>query len=468
MTKNASLLDTHSVPELSAEIDRRNISPVELVRESLDRAEALNGSYNSMISICRERALLMAEAAERRAKAGARLSDMDGIPITAKDLIMTVGVATTNGSGQAWGEPSDRNAPVMAHLERAGAVLVGKNNLHELAMGISNDNPHFGRPVNPWDRTCSPGGSSGGSAVAVALGIGAGSVGTDTGGSIRVPAASCGVFGLKPTKGYVSTEGVTGVSWTLDHVGPLASRAEDVDAMLRAMVADPDPAVQRTDSPDLRGKRLGVPRSYFDDWLEPQVSEAYAAARASFERLGVTLVEIDMPVLNDIVELAFDVSKVEAGYNHGERFGAHPDEIGQDIREALVSAAAIPASVYVKAMQRQRRFGQVIEALFADVDAIITPTLPASAKPYGTEKVVIDGRDIDFFECMIHNTCIFNTSGHPALTIPFPVTSGLPVGIQIVGPWRSEATLLTFAKAYQDEELHEYFASLAKLRQSAS
>ena len=468
MTESASILDTHSVPELSREIDRRTISPLELVRESLDRAEALNASYNAMISICRERALHMAEAAERRAKAGARLSDMDGLPITAKDLMTTKGVATTNGSGPAWGAPADRNAAVMANLERAGAVLIGKNGLHELAMGLSNDNPHFGRPVNPWDRACSPGGSSGGSGVAVALGIGVGSVGTDTGGSIRVPAASCGVFGLKPTKGYVSTEGVTGVSWTLDHVGPLAARAEDIDAMLRAMVEHPDPLLQAQASPDLRRRRLGVPRTYFNQRLEPQVSEAYEAAKASFEKLGVTLVEIDMPALDDIVELAFIVSKVEGAHNNRENFRRYPEQVGQDIRAHLASAADIPASAYVDWMERQSTFGQKMETAFAGVDAIIVPTLPASPKPYGTEEVTIDGHTERFFWCMIRNTCIFNTSGHPALTIPFPVTSGLPVGIQIVGPWRSEATLLTFAKAYQDEELQGYFARLKKLRQSAS
>jgi aspartyl-tRNA(Asn)/glutamyl-tRNA(Gln) amidotransferase subunit A len=347
-------------------------------------------------------------------------------------------------------------------------VLIGKNGLHELAMGLSNDNPHFGRPVNPWDRACSPGGSSGGSAVAVVLGIGVGSVGTDTGGSIRVPAASCGVFGLKPTKGYVSTEGVTGVSWTLDHVGPLAARVEDIDAMLRAMVANPDPALDPSARADLRGKRLGVPRTYFSERLEPQVSEAYAAAKASFERLGATLVEIDMPPLGDIVELAFIVSKVEGAHNNREWFRKHPEQVGKDIRDHLTSAAEIPASDYLKWMERQSTFGQEIQTLFNEVDAIIVPTLPATAKPYGIQVNAFDRNTESYPWSMIRNTCIFNTSGHPALTMPFPITSGLPVGIQIVGPWRSEATLLSFAKAYQDAELQGYFAHLAKLRQSVS
>lgn len=468
MTESASILDTHSVPELSRELDKRTISPLELVRESLDRAEALNASYNAMISICRERALNMAEAAEWRAKAGTRLSDMDGLPFTAKDLMTTKGVATTNGSGPAWGAPSDRNAAVIASLERAGAVLIGKNGLHELAMGLSNDNPHFGRPANPWDRVCSPGGSSGGSAVAVALGIGVGSVGTDTGGSIRVPAASCGVFGLKPTKGYVSTEGVTGVSWTLDHVGPLAARVENIDAMLRAMVDHPDPALHTPASDDLRRMRLGVPRTYFSEHLEPRVSEAYEAAKASFEKLGVTLVEIDLPVTDEIVELAFIVSKVEGAYNNRENFRLHPEQVGRDIRDHLTSAAEIPASTYVRWMERQRTFGQEIETAMTGVDAVIVPTLRASPKPYGTEEIIIDGQTDSFFWCTIRNTCIFNTSGHPALTMPFPATSGLPVGIQIAGPWRSEARLLALAKAYQDEELQGYFARLGKLRRSAS
>ena len=265
-----------SIPELSRRIAARKLSPVELTRDALARARKADPYYRLFALICEERALLMARAAEDRQLAGCRLGLLDGIPITIKDLLAMAGETTSNGAGPGWETDGAESSPVVAELEKSGAVIIGKTNLHELGMGISNDNPHFGTTQNPWRHGHSPGGSSGGSGAALALGLGLGSVGTDTGGSIRIPAAACGVFGLKPTIGRFSTARVSGISWSLDHVGPMAASAGDLAILYQAMGGA---AVRPETKADLRNLRVGIPGGYFARRIEAPVKVAYEAAR---------------------------------------------------------------------------------------------------------------------------------------------------------------------------------------------
>lgn len=468
MTERVRQQHAMSIADLSEELDRKRVSPVDLARQALERATVLNGTYNVFITICEERALRMAQAAEERAQAGARLGPLDGIPITIKDLLAMNGVPTTNGAGAGWEAPTTISAEVVANLERAGAVIIGKTNLHELGMGITNDNPHFGPTRNPWDLARSPGGSSGGSSAALALGIGLGSVGTDTGGSIRIPAAHCGVFGLKPSFGRLPTDGVSGIAWSLDHVGLLASRAQDLAPLYHAMMGGGTGRDHELRPGNLRGLRVGVPTTYYTERIEPGVAAAYRVALGALEGLGAILVEITMPPMDDVVPLAFTLSQAEASYMHRERFRAHPGGLGKDVRSFLESGYCLEAVAYIAAVIGQRDFRCAMEALIAQVDVIAAPTTPATPKPFADESVVIDGVTEPMFECMIRFTSVFNVSGHPVLAAPCPIQSeGLPVGFQLAAAMGREDSLLRIAMVYQDAALGDHFARLAALRERA-
>jgi aspartyl-tRNA(Asn)/glutamyl-tRNA(Gln) amidotransferase subunit A len=456
------------IHEASEELRMKRVSPVELVEHHLRRAQAVGGKYKAFIALCEERAMRLAKAAEERVMAQARIGVLDGVPITIKDLINVAGVRTTNGAGEAWHGTAARTAPVVANLERAGAIVIGKTNLHELGMGITSDNPHYGAVRNPWDPKSSPGGSSGGSAVAIALGIGFGSVGTDTGGSVRIPAAHCGIFGLKATSGLVSTEGVSPISWSLDHVGPMAARAEDLQCLLDAMLNRSENAVAQSLRNDIRGLRVGVPKAYFNERQEDFVSDAYALALNELQKTGAVLMDIDLPGMEEIVPGAFILSKAEAGHLHRERYKAAADQLGQDVRGFLGAGRELSALTYVDAVERQRMFRAAIDAVFDDVDVLVAPTTPATPKPFDHAEVIINGTPEPMFNCMIRYTSIFNVSGHPAMSAPGGSSpDGLPVGIQFVGPFGSEDRLVRVAFAYQEMALPEHFERLAKLRAEA-
>lgn len=462
------LADLPSIAALSNAFEDGSVSPLEVVRASLDKAEATNPAYNAFIDIPRQRALRLAKAAEERALAGARLGDLDGIPIAVKDMIDVRGLTTTNGSGRSWYRRPKRSAPIVESLERLGAVVIGKTVPHELGVGIDNNNPHFGPTRNPWDRNRSPGGSSGGSAVAVAVGVVPGALGTDTGGSIRIPAAACGVFGLKPSFGALSTDGVTPIAWSLDHVGPLAARADDLDILFRSMAENGRSPAERLGKVRLQGLRIGVPTACFNERIAPDVAEACGQALKALERQGGILEEVDLPPITGAVEDAFTLAQVEASYAHRERIPGCLDELGEDARTFLRLGPQVAAVHYVDAVRRQVEFRRAVEACFAMVDILVVPTTPAVAQPIGTSQIAFGKETEPLFNCMIRYTCVFNVSGHPALAVPCPVGSnGLPVGIQIVGPMRSENRLLGIGVLYEQLALNDHHARLAAVRSAA-
>ena len=465
MSEIASLLNG-DISTITKAIDAREISPIELTRACLERAHSAGERCNVFTRLLDDRALCMAKAAEQRALAGSRLGDLDGVPITVKDLIALKGVPTTNGSLGHWQSPETTvSAPAVASLERAGAIIIGKTNLHELAMGITSVNPHYGSVKNPWDPKRSAGGSSGGSAAALALGIGFGSLGTDTGGSIRIPAAHCGIFGLKPSYGVISTAGVSPISWSLDHVGPMAASAGDLRRLYHGMLGlvswhePPRPRV------DFRSLTIGVPRTYFNEDIEPEVANAYRSTLAALENAGVRLMEVDLPDMDDVVDTAFVLSKVEAGYAFAEKFFRYSDQLGDDVRDFLGSTAEVAATSYAGALDKQRRFRRAFNAVLSNINALAVPTTPACAKPLDIEDVVFGSNREPMFDCMIRYTCPFDVSGHPVITAPAThAFERLPVGIQFVGAVDSEAFLLDLALVYQETALSDHLAKIEEIR----
>lgn len=424
-------------------------TPTEIAQTYLRRSEARNGELNAFITVTNEKALEDAAAVEHSE------GPLRGVPVTYKDLVSTKGIRTTSGSAIERDYVPNQDAPVVTTLRHAGAVQIGKVNLHEYAFGITSNNPHYGPVRNPWNEQVSPGGSSGGSAAAIAADLCMASIGTDTGGSIRIPAASCGVVGLKPTFGLISTVGVTPLSWTLDHVGPLTANVSD---MFRVMSVFLGESLLRHRTTDIRGLRIGVPKRYFNERLDADVYRLYQSALRHFERLGAILIELDVPGASEAVPLTFTLAAAEAGYVHRERMATSLDLFGSDVKAVLESSAGIPASAYIDALQQRQVIADGISAVFDHVDVIVTPTLPTTPKAIGQDEVVIGGVKEDLFGCMIRYTCPFNLTGHPALAVPCGVAEdGLPVGIQIVGPHANEARLLKVGYAYEQTALTEFY-----------
>ena len=321
--------------ELGRRLRRRELSPVEVTRAHLERIAALDAGLNAFVRVAAERALEEARTAERELAAGAVRGPLHGVPLALKDLFDTAGLATTAGSRILAGNVPARDAAAVARLRGAGLVLLGKTNLHEFAFGVTTDNPHHGPCRNPWDRGRSPGGSSGGSGAALAAGLCAASLGTDTGGSVRIPAAACGVVGLKPTLGRVSRRGVVPLAWSLDTVGPMARTVEDV-ALLLAAVAGPDPEDEacsvrpgedycRELEAGVSGLALGVPQEWFFDGVEPDIVAAVQAALAALEREGARRVAVTTPGMAEAHTAHHALLAVEAAAFHGPWLRARPD-----------------------------------------------------------------------------------------------------------------------------------------------
>ncbi len=449
-----------SLTDLRRLYQQRALSPVEVTRACLEQIERLNPTLNALLTVTAEMALASARAAEERWGRGEPVPPLLGAPMTLKDLIDTAGVRTTYGSALTERHVPTTDATVVHRLKSAGAVLLGKAALHEWAFGVTNDNPHFGPTRNPWDPTRIPGGSSGGSAVALAAGMGAGSVGTDTGGSIRIPAALCGVVGLKPTFGRISRAGVYPLAWSLDHVGPMARTVADV-ALLLEVMAGPDPADPTTvglppltrpaleTSGDLRGLRLGRPEGAPWDDVEPAVAAAFAQALRTLTDLGATIQPVSLPDADLIAATNPLIIMAEAATVHWDRLRADPDAYGPDVRTRLEAGATILAADYLRAQQARRRLIAAMRALFTTVDLLVLPTTPAAAPPIGARAIALPSGPVETRLALTRFTNLFNLTGLPALSVPAGFTpDGRPVGLQIVGPADSEAMVLRVGHLY--------------------
>ncbi len=446
-----------SIRELSGAIRRKAISPVEVIKLFIERALELNKKYNAFINLVPEKAIDQAKDIEKRILGGYDAGVLLGIPIAFKDNINTKGIATSNGSVVDWNHVPQEDALVVQNIYKAGAINIGKTNLDEYAFGITSDNPHFGAVLNPWHLEYSPGGSSGGSAVAVATLMCLGAMGTDTGGSIRVPASACGVVGLKPTFGIIDRTGICPISRTLDHVGPIAGTVDDLSFMMDALLGHETSIFEKQLDRGIKGLRIGVPANYFNDNIDAGVSRLVNKAVSELASLGATLVEINFPVMDEVLETKFIISHAEVSFVHQDRMETNLDRYGIAFRDVLKFGESISANYYINALKERERLDGEVEDLFNRVDAIVTPTLPVPPQKIGVKDVVINGKAESIFHCITRYTSPFSLTGQPALSMPVGVMDGLPVGLQIVSAKRREELLFRLGYAYEKVALEGFY-----------
>ena len=428
----------------------------------LARVEKRNPHLNAYITVLAGRARADARRAEQEIVRGRYLGPLHGVPISIKDNIWVCGVRCTAGSKILADFIPSADATVARRLARAGAVLIGKTNLHEFAYGITGENPHYGPARNPWALDRIAGGSSGGSAAALAAGLCFASVGTDTGGSIRIPAALCGVAGLKPTFGRVSSYGVVPLARSLDHVGPLARTVEDLAILLRIIAGrDPlDPTAAAKPVPDysraLRGRfgrlRLGWPSEYFFERIDDQVCRAIEGAARVFAKLGAQIEEVSLPHISDSVDPSTHIALAEARHFHETAgyFPARAAEYGEDVRKLLDKGASVSAVDYLKAFEIRRAVLGDFQAAFGRVDAILAPVVPVPAPRLGESILTMVGEQETVRSALIRLNRPGNFTGLPAISMPCGFTrDGLPIGLQLIGPAWGEERLLKIAHAYE-------------------
>jgi aspartyl-tRNA(Asn)/glutamyl-tRNA(Gln) amidotransferase subunit A len=443
-----------TIRQVGERIRRRELSPVELTDAILDRCERLDGPLNAFITITREGALAQARAAEKAILAGHDLGPLHGIPISLKDLYQTVGVRTTGGSKILADWVPTTDATVTRKLQLAGAIVVGKNNMHEFAFGATNENPHYGPARNPWNRERITGGSSGGSAAAVAAGLGYASMGSDTGGSIRQPAAFCGVVGVKPTYGLVSRAGVLPLSWSLDHCGPLTRTVEDAAIILNAIVGHDhaDPASASRVMPDLttaldgrvRGLRVGLLREYLGENVNPEVAAAVRTAARDLERLGTRVEEVSVPEIVHGLGASNAILTSEAAAIHEPWLRTRRGDYGADVLERLHQGERLSATQYLKGQRARRVLVDRFTALFEQIDVLISPTVPILAP------TIPESRGNAARAQLLGFTRALNVLGLPTLSVPCGFsTGGLPIGLQVAGRPFDDLTILRIAHAYE-------------------
>lgn len=433
---------------------RRDVSPVELTEACLERIGRLDARLNAFITVTAEAALAAARAAEREIARGDYRGPLHGVPLALKDLFDVAGVRTTAASKILAGNVPGEDSAAAARLKDAGAILLGKLNMHEFAFGATGVNPHYGPCRNPWDTGRITGGSSSGSGAAVAAGECLASLGTDTGGSIRIPASLCGVVGLKPTFGRVSRRGIIPLSWSLDHVGPLTRTAEDAAIVLQAIAGhDPgDPSSATDPVPDytsaLRdgasGIRIGIPRKFFFENLDTEIEAAVRKAISVLQSAGATAEELDLPHVEEIPAAVAAIMLPEALAYHHRWMEERPEDYGDDVRHRLELASRYSAVTYVQAQRlRETAREEWRRGVFNQVDIIATPTTAIPAPP-------IEDGGLQTTLNLIRLTNPFNFLGLPAVSVPCGFTaSGLPIGLQLAGRWWDEATVLRAAHAYQ-------------------
>jgi aspartyl-tRNA(Asn)/glutamyl-tRNA(Gln) amidotransferase subunit A len=467
--KNEESVAFATIEELAALLAKRKISPVELTELFLRRIERQNAALNAFLTVTAEHALAAARRAEKQLlhRRGSRHenSSLLGIPITIKDNIWTHGIRSTAGSIILRDFIPPADSTVARKLSRAGAVLIGKTNLNEFAYGITGGNAHYGPVHNPWALDRIPGGSSAGSAAAVAAGLCAASIGTDTGGSIRVPSSFCGTVGLKPTFGRVSVFGTMPLSPSFDHVGPLARSVADA-AILLGLIAGRD-SLDPTSSPRpvedfrgvLRGKplrkfRLGRPRDHYWEQLDPEVRRTTEAAVRDMEKRGAVVREVSLPHLIESLDAATDISLAEALHVHEAAgyFPARAAEYGKEVRQRIEAGGKVLANRYLAGFEVRKQLLAEFDAAFQDVDAIVAPTVPVPAPLIGAETVQIEGEQIGVRPAIVGHARPANFTGLPAISIPCGFTrAGLPVGLQFIARAFAEATLLRIAYSYERE-----------------
>jgi len=448
-----------SIPEIARLLRTRKLSPVELTKYFLDRIGSLNPELNAYLTVTPDIALAQARQAEaelcspRGKKSRRDRGPLHGIPISLKDNIHTAGIRTTAGAKFLGEFVPEKDAQIVSRLKAAGAIILGKTNLHEFAYGVTTNNPHYGATRNPWDTARVPGGSSGGAAAAVAAGLCVAAVGTDTGGSVRIPASLCGIVGFKPTLHRVPVEGVVPLSPTLDCIGPLARSVEDAtlvfDAISDSRKGEPPPAKSAT----AKAKKkftLGIPKEFFFDVVDPEVRASFESALKLLRKRGFAVKELSIPLLDNTESAGNNIAWAEATHYHQKMgwFPKHSADYGEDVRSRLEIGARVTAATYLEAMEQRKKFIAQFHSALATVkvDALVVPTTPIPAPLIGEESTTIDGKDHATRALLLRLNRPANLAGLPAVSLPCGLTnSGLPVGLQLIAAQSSDTALVALA-----------------------
>jgi aspartyl-tRNA(Asn)/glutamyl-tRNA(Gln) amidotransferase subunit A len=450
-----------NIAQAAAALRARQVSSVELTRAALERVQQLDSRLNAFITLTADAALAKACAADAELAAGRDRGPLHGIPIAVKDLFLTKGVRTTGGSKVYEQFVPEIDAAVVERLDAAGAVMVGKLNMHEMAYGITSANPHFGPVRNPWNAEHSPGGSSGGSGAAVAAGMVFAAMGSDTGGSIRIPASFCGTVGLKPTYGRVSRYGTLPLGYSLDHMGPLTRTVRDAAMVLNAIAGYDarDPASSRRAAgefmpPDpcpIRGMRIGVPENFYFERIDPEVEAAVCAALKRAESAGAEVKAVRVPDIAALNAVARVILLAEASAV-AEPFLKQREKFGADVLALFDQGRLVPATDYIHAQRLRRKLRAEFARLWRQVDCIAMPATPTTAPRIGQTTIRLGGDDEDVRLATTRLVRGINALGLPALSIPCGVSAaGLPIGLQLVGGAFQEAAILRAGAALEME-----------------
>lgn len=447
---------------LSDSIKNKEVSPMEVTRLLLERIEEVNPKLNAYITVLHDEALEAARLAENEIANGNWKGPLHGIPIGLKDIIYTQNCKTTLGSEIYRDYVPEYDAAVTEKLKQAGAIIIGKLNTHQFAYGPTGDRSYFGAVKNPYDRTKITGGSSSGSGAAVAAALCFAALGTDTGGSIRIPSACCGIVGMKPTFGRVSKYGVYPLSWTLDHIGPMTRTVSDNALLLNELAGfdERDPYSVKADEEDftrllgqeIKGSVIGVPSSFYFENVDPEVENKVRKALEVFERLGAEVRVVDLPDMQKISLAQLITIQSESYALHREVLHESAEQYEQEVRERLLLGEGLKAYEYVQAQQFKRLAKQEFLNVLEKVDVLVTPTLPIPAPDIDQREVTINGKTETVRSALTRLTGPTNFTGLPSISLPCGFSeSGLPIGMQIIGRPFDEVNLYRFAYAFEQE-----------------
>ncbi len=453
--------DELTLAAAAAAVADGEVSPVELTTAYLERIDGLNPALTAYVEVTADRALADAATLSDEAAAGKLRGPLHGVPIALKDLIDTAGIPTRAGTLGYRDRVPETDATIARRLREAGTVLLGKTATHELAYGVTTTNPKaYGTTCNPWDVDRIPGGSSGGSAAAVVAGLAAAATGTDTGGSIRIPAALCGCVGFKPSYGVVSRAGIAPLSWMFDHAGPITQTVTDAALMLDA-ISGYDAADEATLPGaggvsgvagrlrrDVAGWRVGVPRTTAWSALEPGVAAEVEAALAVLTELGMQIVEVELPSFDEITGPIFAYISAECRAAHSTIWPERHDDFGPDLQQ-LLALPALDGDATVAALRAVASYARALRQVLAEVDLLASPTVPVIAPPLGAESVRLGDADVPVISALITNTFPYNLAHLPAVSVPCGDAGGLPVGLQLAGAPLADARVLQAAYAYE-------------------